>query len=98
MSDDSIEMILKHFSEPFQIHSVKSSSKMIGATDLSKIAAELESAADKGDEVRISEKRPSAIAQCEAVSGEIRSLFGGDAVPSDQDGDILEFFPEEGNE
>ena len=80
------------------IHSVKSSSKMIGATDLSKIAAELESAADKGDEYRISEKHPSAIARCEAVSGEIRSLFGGDAVPSDQDGDILEFFPEEGNE
>ena len=79
------------------IHSVKSSSKMIGAGDLSAVAAGLESAADKCDEGRIAAGHPSAIAQCKAVSGAIRSLFGGGPAPSDQDGDILEFFPEDGS-
>ncbi|MCR5686574.1 MAG: response regulator [Lachnospiraceae bacterium] len=75
------------------IHSLKSTSKTIGANELSQICAELEGAADRGDEASIVKDHDKAMALYDEVCSYI-----ADAVDvtdySGSDDDILEFSPD----
>lgn len=75
-------------------HSLKSTSRMIGATGLSEIAQRLEAAADRGDEATIVGEHADMLAQYGAVVHGIRQLLGEQEETAD-DIDILEFMPEE---
>ena len=79
-----------------QVHSVKSSSKMIGAADLSVRAAALEKAADQGDENTVVRQHPEMAALFEktvkaAMEVTKENESSGD---SGDDDEILEFLPE----
>ena len=82
------------------VHSLKSTSKMIGITDLYEIAARLEKAADEADEKTIEEKHSAMMERYDKVTeligktiGEVTgegSKDGGDA----SDDEVLEFLPQ----
>ena len=78
-------------------HALKSTSKMIGATALSKTAARLEAAADAGDSATIRDEHGRLCADCVRLCDGIRDFSGTEEertdVPSDDE--ILEFMPEE---
>ncbi|MCR5675958.1 MAG: response regulator [Lachnospiraceae bacterium] len=87
------------------IHSVKSSSKMIGAMDLFERARQLEEAAKAGDGETIRRDHGGVMADYDGLTGLIRLLFGGPAAGDATDGagaspddDILEFAAEEAPE
>ena len=75
------------------VHSVKSSSKMIGASALSDIAAGLEKAADEQDRVGIERNHLRLLMLYEAVIAAIRSTVVFTEEPQDDD-EIMEFLPE----
>ena len=76
---------------------MKSTSKMVGATALSKEAARLEAAADAGDLLTVREEHERLCADCARLCEDISGLYGSQKrrtdVPSDDE--ILEFLPEE---
>ncbi len=84
-----------------QVHSVKSTSRMIGAGDLADTAMVLETAADSGDAVTVENGHPELLARLRTtleavgkVCGETDATGGDDADPGDDD-EILEFVPGE---
>ena len=78
-------------------HSLKSSSKMVGATALSKAAARLEAAADAGDLATVRDEHGRLCADCARLCDGIRDLAGAEERRTDvpPDDEILEFLPEE---
>lgn len=87
------------------VHALKSSSKMIGATSLSKLASKLEAAANSVDAGTIKTEHDSMMEEYEVVTAVIRSLIPKDALSSDDvdvteyspGEDILEFLPNDDN-
>ena len=85
------------------VHSLKSSSKMIGATVLSAHAAKLEAAANDGDSVTIKTEHDNIMEEYELLTAVIRSVIPKEELtPEDDsvkefspDDDIMEFFPSE---
>ncbi len=76
------------------VHALKSTSKMIGAEDLSKEAARLEAAANAGDGAAIREAHRSLMERYAAVTAAILEILPP-AEPSAADTeDVLEFAPE----
>ena len=75
------------------VHSLKSTSKMIGATALSEIAAELEAAAGKEDVATIDAKQDKMCSLYEDVLKEITDKFGIKQTDNSNE-DIMEFMPE----
>ena len=77
------------------VHALKSSSRMIGATELSEVCAQLEKASDNSEIETIQERTPALLEFYEKVINAIRSAGVVDAeVQSKSDDEILEFFPE----
>ncbi|MBQ7679335.1 MAG: response regulator [Butyrivibrio sp.] len=82
------------------IHSVKSSSKMIGAMTLSEHARLLEKAAEEGDEAAVRNGHNEAMSEFEALSVTILRQLGAEApAPSAgpaSSGDVMEFGANDG--
>jgi signal transduction histidine kinase/CheY-like chemotaxis protein/HPt (histidine-containing phosphotransfer) domain-containing protein len=77
------------------VHALKSTSKMIGAEDLSQQAARLEAAANAGDGDTIHAEHEQMMEEYEAVTKAIISLIPeAAAAVEDDDDEIMEFFPE----
>ena len=78
------------------VHALKSSSRMIGATELSEVCLRLEKASDKGEIATIQEETPALLELYEKIIGVIRSANVVADIPAahDADDEILEFFPE----
>ncbi len=83
------------------IHAVKSSSKTIGAAELSDIAAMLEAAAKEGDLKTIGMHHADAIEKYKKIVsviwnniGEMSAKNGGEGPESGDDPEILEFYPD----
>ncbi len=76
------------------VHSIKSSSKMIGANELSDTAATLESASDKSDRVTVENTHSRLIARLESTLEAIRSITSGNESVAEDD-EIIEFFPDQ---
>ena len=77
------------------IHAVKSSSRLIGASALSKAAAELESAADEGKTELIAEKHQDTIRRYLLTADQIRQSIAPKETDKDTEETIMEFYPEE---
>ncbi|MBQ3374031.1 MAG: response regulator [Oscillospiraceae bacterium] len=77
------------------VHALKSTSKMIGATSLSIIAARLEASANQNQTETIQSEHPLMMNQYETVVKAIETLFGEQKPAPDLEEDILEFLPEE---
>ena len=75
------------------VHSLKSSSKMIGAVKMSEQAARLEAAAGNEDGTAIIKEHDDMIKRYEETVRAIESILST-KHSSDDDGEILEFFPE----
>lgn len=102
-SDERINSI-KKFSESkdleqygIVVHALKSSSRMIGATELSEVCAKLEKASDNG-EIETIQNRTSALLELyEKIISALRSADVADTESQHKsDEEILEFFPETG--
>ena len=80
------------------VHALKSTSKMIGAAELSEVAYTLEKAAKKGDEETIRKGHSNAMREYARLANGILRIFGkqSDNAGSEQaqDDEILEFAPE----
>lgn len=76
------------------VHSLKSSSRLIGAKALSEDAAELEKAANENREAEIAEKHEPAMRQYLYIAGKIRDNLKTEK-PEDTDESVLEFYPEQ---
>ncbi len=76
------------------VHSLKSSSKLIGAMELSEQAARLEAAAKNGDGETIRSEHRSLIERYEKVTETIRSILPEEET-KDEEFEIMEFWPEE---
>ena len=80
------------------VHTLKSSSRTIGATELSQACAQLEKAANDGDIAMIKNRTPALLEFYKKIIDGIRAA---DVVESDSpskintDDEILEFFPQE---
>ena len=77
------------------IHAVKSASRLIGVSALSKEAAELESAADEGRTELIAEKHQDTIRQYLLTADLIRRSITPKETDKDMEETIMEFYPEE---
>ncbi|MCR4798388.1 MAG: response regulator [Lachnospiraceae bacterium] len=75
-------------------HAVKSTSKMIGATDLFEIARSLEDAGKNGDAQGIEEGHDRFIRSYNAVYEAIRESLGIAPSDTEEDDELLEFGPE----
>ena len=73
-------------------HSLKSASRMIGAADLSQVAARLEKAANIQDDATIQSLHGSMMDRYAAVTAAINSVFPHEDGGEDE-GDIIEFSP-----
>lgn len=79
------------------VHSLKSSSRMIGAVSLSEMAAKLETAADEGQEETIRLCHEGMMERYVSLTEAIRGIMGTKdelAYETAEDEDILEFLPE----
>ena len=76
-----------------QVHSLKSSSKMIGAVELSEKAAKLEACANAGDAVTIRREHDAMMESYLKTANTIKSVIGS-AGNSDDGYEIMEFWPE----
>ena len=80
------------------VHALKSTSKMIGAAELSEAAYKLEKAAKDGDEETIRDGHDSAMTEYKRLADGILKIFGKQSeAPEAKTGDedeILEFLPE----
>ncbi len=74
-------------------HSLKSSSRMIGASNLSEIAAGLEKAANMGDAAAVRADHDTMMAKYTAVSDAIKNALNVEDNANDES-DVLEFTPE----
>ncbi len=91
-----------------EVHSLKSSSRMIGAMSIARVAARLEAAADEGRSSEIDADYEAMLAQYDAAVEAIRAALpdrevlsaGGVQVLETElgDGEILEFMPDVGSE
>jgi CheY-like chemotaxis protein len=77
-----------------RVHSLKSTSRMIGASELSQLAARLESAADGGREAEIDGAHAELLDRYGEVTDAIRTLPGAPELTMADD-DVMEFLPEE---
>ncbi len=77
-----------------RVHSLKSTSRMIGASELSRLAERLESAAEGGREGEIDASHGELIDRYGALTDAIRALHGASEL-STEDDEIMEFLPEE---
>ena len=85
------------------VHSLKSSSKMIGATVLSAHAAKLEAAANDGDSETIRNDHDNVMEEYELLTAVIRSVIPKEELSSEDDSvkefspddEIMEFLPSE---
>ena len=75
-------------------HSVKSTSRMIGAEELSELAASIEQAADAGDAGAVERSFPRLMARYGEAVDAIRLLIPEADEPAIEDDEILEFLPE----
>ena len=83
------------------VHSLKSSSRMIGATALSMRAAKLEAAANSGDSAVIKTEHDGLMEEYEVVTAVIRSVVPKEELSSDESGvtnfspddEVMEFLP-----
>ena len=74
------------------VHAIKSTAKMIGASELSELARGLEKAADNGFDSYIKTRHPVMMEMYKKVIDEIES--GADYLMSDtKDDDIMDFYP-----
>ena len=88
------------------VHSIKSSSKMIGATVLSAHAAKLEAAANDGDSETIRNDHDNVMEEYELLTAVIRSVIPKEELSSEDnsvkefssDDEIMEFLPSEDDE
>ena len=76
-----------------QVHSLKSSSKMIGAVELSEKAAKLEACANAGDAVTIRREHDAMMESYLKTANTIKSVIGS-AGNSDDGYEIMAFWPE----
>lgn len=74
-------------------HSIKSTSKTIGAMTLSDIAADIERAADEGNQEGVDQGISHMVAEYDTVVSAIRLLIPPSNEPPSQDDEILEFLP-----
>ena len=88
------------------IHSTKSSTRMIGFSDISEEARKLEEAAHEKNESYIIENHERVIKMCKDAADLISSLLGPESVSDDEvmefpvpagEGDVIEFSPEGGD-
>ncbi len=79
------------------VHSLKSTSRMIGATELSEAAAKLEAAADKAQADVIQSGHDGAIKLYISIVDAIRQATGMEDSPEmeNDDDEILEFLPDQ---
>ena len=77
------------------VHALKSSSRMLGAGDLSAAAARLEAAANSGDGDTIRNEHEKMLAGYEIVAGAIRSFAGTPEAEVDPEAGVFEFEPDE---
>ena len=77
-----------------RVHSLRSTSRMIGASELSQLAARLESAADGGREAEIDGSHAELLDRYGEVTDAIRTLPGTPELTMADD-DVMEFLPEE---
>ena len=75
------------------VHSLKSTSRMLGAQELSEMAAALEAAAKAEDGDTIRRGHASVLARYETTVNAIREYIG--APETEDDPDVIEFEPEE---
>ena len=75
------------------VHALKSTSKMIGAVDLSEKAKALEMAAKASDEEFVTANHEQALMDYGRICGEIKALFM-DIPAKEDDDEVLEFEPE----
>ena len=76
------------------VHALKSTSKMIGAVDLSEKAKALEMAAKASDEEFVTANHEQALMDYGRICGEIKALFM-DIPAKEDDDEVLEFEPED---
>ena len=86
------------------VHSLKSSSRMIGATALSEMAAKQEAAADEGRESEIAAGHGAMLSLFKDTANAVRALIRSPEAPSEEDSaarqftsgeeEIMEFLPE----
>ena len=76
------------------VHSLKSSSKMIGATALSMRAAKLEAAAEAGDSGAIKTDHDNMMEEYEVLTAVIRSVIPKENI-NPEEGGVTEFSPDE---
>ena len=76
------------------IHSLKSTSKMIGEMNLFDKAAKLEEAANKEDADFIKENHAEAIEEYKDLATKMADVLGIDLSENDKENDIMEFLPE----
>ncbi|MBO4473739.1 MAG: response regulator [Clostridiales bacterium] len=74
------------------VHALKSTSKMIGASYLSEMAARLEAAAHDGDSATIKREHDDMMAEYETVTSAIRAVVP-ERAETEEEEDILEFTP-----
>ena len=77
------------------VHALKSSSRMLGAGDLSAAAARLEAAANSGDGDTSRNEHEKMLAGYEIVAGAIRSFAGTPEAEVDPEAGVFEFEPDE---
>jgi len=76
------------------VHALKSSSRMIGANDLSDMAARLETAADAADAETIRAGHLKMMEHYKLISAALRIVCGAEGEAPQEAGDVLEFLPE----
>lgn len=76
------------------VHSIKSSSRTIGAEDLALAAAELEAAAKSGDTDVIFAQNASAMERYDELVGILKNFMPEVTDNTDQDDEIMEFLPD----
>ena len=77
------------------VHALKSSSKMIGATELFEVCAKLEQAANDCDIETIQNRTPALLELYDKILSAIRSAeVANDTPKHEADDEILEFFPD----
>ena len=76
------------------VHSLKSTSKMIGASNLSEKALKLEEAANREDADFIKENHAEVSDGYKDLATKMADILGIDLSEKDKDDDIMEFLPE----
>ena len=81
-----------------KVHAIKSTSKMIGAMDLSSVALFLEEASKESDEEKVESRHKVLMESYEKLIRTIYNTYGAGSRASDgPDEDVLEFGPKGGD-